>query len=192
MELGRVDGIIFLLIFAAYMAFLLRQALKARATSKEDEAAEEKKTIPVWLCIIYIVGGIAAIKFGGDFVVNGASVIAKGLGFSDNLIGLTIVAVGTSLPELVTSVVASRKNEVDMALGNVLGSNIFNILLILGTASVISPMTFVMENIIDIIILTAVSVLVYIFAWTREKIERKEGIVMLATYVIFMIYISVR
>lgn len=192
MELGRVDGIIFLLIFAAYMAFLLRQALKARATSKEDEAAEEKKTIPVWLCIIYIVGGIAAIKFGGDFVVNGASVIAKGLGFSDNLIGLTIVAVGTSLPELVTSVVASRKNEVDMALGNVLGSNIFNILLILGTASVISPMTFVMENIIDIIILTAVSVLVYIFAWTREKIERKEGIVMLATYVIFMIYISIR
>ena len=142
--------------------------------------------------IIILIAGFVLLIKGADFFVEGSSSVAKKLRVPPIIIGLTIVAVGTSLPELVTSVVASRKNEVDMALGNVLGSNIFNILLILGTASVISPMTFVMENIIDIIILTAVSVLVYIFAWTREKIERKEGIVMLATYVIFMIYISVR
>ena len=191
MELGRADGIIFIVIFIAYMAFLLRQALNARTVSNDD-SNEEKKILPVWLCIIFIVGGVVAIKFGGDFVVDGASTIAKKIGFSDTLIGLTIVAVGTSLPELVTSVVASRKNELEMALGNVLGSNVFNILLILGIASAISPMSVIKDNIIDIIILTFVSFIVYIFAWTKQKIERKEGILMLLTYVTFMIYICVR
>ena len=191
MELGRADGIIFIVIFIAYMAFLLRQALNARTVSNDD-SNEEKKILPVWLCIIFIVGGVVAIKFGGDFVVDGASTIAKKIGFSDTLIGLTIVAVGTSLPELVTSVVASRKNELEMALGNVLGSNVFNILLILGIASAISPMSVIKDNIIDIIILTFVSFIVYIFAWTKQKIERKEGILMLLTYVAFMIYICVR
>ena len=191
MELGRADGIIFIVIFIAYMAFLLRQALNARTVSNDD-SNEEKKILPVWLCIIFIVGGVVAIKFGGDFVVDGASTIAKKIGFSDTLIGLTIVAVGTSLPELVTSVVASRKNELEMALGNVLGSNVFNILLILGIASAISPMSVIKDNIFDIIILTFVSFIVYIFAWTKQKIERKEGILMLLTYVTFMIYICVR
>ena len=101
-----------------------------------------------------------AIKFGGDFVVDGASAIAAGFGLSQTLIGLTIVALGTSLPELVTSIVAARKDEVDMALGNVIGSNIFNILLILGVAAAISPVTFLMENIIDIIILIIMSAVV--------------------------------
>ena len=191
MELGRADGIIFIVIFIAYMAFLLRQALNARTVSNDD-SNEEKKILPVWLCIIFIVGGVVAIKFGGDFVVDGASTIAKKIGFSDTLIGLTIVAVGTSLPELVTSVVASRKNELEMALGNVLGSNVFNILLILGIASAISPMSVIKDNIIDIIILTFVSFIVYIFAWTKQNIERKEVILMLLTYVTLMIFICVR
>ena len=111
---------------------------------------------------------------------------------SQTLVGLTIVSIGTSLPELVTSVVAARKNEVDMALGNAIGSNIFNILFVLGLAGVISPMPFLMENIIDIIILIVFSLLIWIFAWTKEKISRKEGIVMLVLYVVYVIYICMR
>ena len=190
MEVCRIDGIILCILFITYITILVRAALKARAATKDEEVVE--KTIPVWLCIIYIVGGIAAIKFGGDFVVDGAVTIAGKLGLSENLIGLTIVAVGTSLPELVTSIVASKKNEVEMAVGNVLGSNIFNILLILGVAGTISPMEFIMENVIDIAILTAASLLIYVFAWTKERIDRKEGIVMLAMYASYLVYICIR
>ena len=114
------------------------------------------------------------------------------IGMSQTLVGLTIVSIGTSLPELVTSVVAARKNEVDMALGNAIGSNIFNILFVLGLAGVISPMPFLMENIIDIIILIVLSLLIWGFAWTKEKISRKEGIVMLVLYVAYVIYICMR
>ena len=194
MEVGRIEGVILLVIFIIYIAILVRQALKARATNKvEEEASQEGgKDIPVWLCIIYIVGGIVAIKFGGDFVVDGASTIADKLGMSQTLIGLTVVAVGTSLPELVTSIVASRKNEVDMALGNVIGSNIFNILLILGTAGAITPMAFIKDNIVDIIVLIAVSLLVYVFAWTKQKLEKKEGIIMLLIYIAYMVYACIR
>ncbi|MEE0685605.1 MAG: calcium/sodium antiporter [Lachnospiraceae bacterium] len=190
MEVCRIDGVILCVLFITYITILVRAALKARAATKNEEVVE--KTIPVWLCIIYIVGGIAAIKFGGDFVVDGAVTIAGKLGLSENLIGLTIVAVGTSLPELVTSIVASKKNEVEMAVGNVLGSNIFNILLILGVAGTISPMEFIMENVIDIAILTAASLLIYVFAWTKERIDRKEGIVMLAMYASYLVYICIR
>ena len=181
MKLGRVDGIIFLVIFVAYLFWMIYSAKKARSEgdkfeTEEEEMAEEIKILPMWKCLLYIVGGMIAIKFGGDFVV----------------IGLTIFALGTRLPELVTSIVAARKNEVDMALGNVIGSNIFNILLILGVAAAISPVTFIMENIIDIIILIIMSTVVWIFAWTSKKINRKEGIIMLLVYVVYMVYICIR
>ncbi len=197
MKLGRVDGIILLVIFVAYLFWMIYSAKKARSEgdkfeTEEEEMAEEIKILPMWKCLLYIVGGMIAIKFGGDFVVNGASSIAAGFGLSQTLIGLTIVALGTSLPELVTSIVAARKNEVDMALGNVIGSNIFNILLILGVAAAISPVTFIMENIIDIIILIIMSTVVWIFAWTSKKINRKEGIIMLLVYVVYMVYICIR
>ena len=197
MKLGRGDGIIFLVIFVAYLFWMIYSAKKARSEgdkfeTEEEEMAEEIKILPMWKCLLYIVGGMIAIKFGGDFVVNGASSIAAGFGLSQTLIGLTIVALGTSLPELVTSIVAARKNEVDMALGNVIGSNIFNILLILGVAAAISPVTFIMENIIDIIILIIMSTVVWIFAWTSKKINRKEGIIMLLVYVVYMVYICIR
>lgn len=197
MKLGRVDGIIFIVIFVAYLFWMIYSAKKARSEgdkfeTEEEEMAEEIKILPMWKCLLYIVGGMIAIKFGGDFVVNGASSIAAGFGLSQTLIGLTIVALGTSLPELVTSIVAARKNEVDMALGNVIGSNIFNILLILGVAAAISPVTFIMENIIDIIILIIMSTVVWIFAWTSKKINRKEGIIMLFVYVVYMVYICIR
>ena len=141
---------------------------------------------------LYIVGGAVAIKFGGDFVVDGASAIAVKAGLSQNLIGLTIVAMGTSLPEFVTSVVAARKNEVDMAFGNVIGSNIFNILFILGVTAAISPVAFIMENVVDSILLVLVSILVWVFAWSRLHIEKKEGVVLLACYAGYLIYICTR
>ena len=193
MSLGRVDGVILLVIFAVYLFWMIQSAKKARTSDDKLEAAEEEiKILPMWKCIVFIVGGMIAIKFGGDFVVDGASAIAAGFGLSQTLIGLTIVALGTSLPELVTSIVAARKDEVDMALGNVIGSNIFNILLILGVAAAISPIAFLMENIIDIIILIIMSVVVWGFAWTSRKINRTEGIIMLLMYAVYMVYICMR
>lgn len=190
MVVGRLDGVILLVLFVAYIVYMVRTALKARAAGSNQE--EDYEIIPVWKSIVYIVGGMIAIKFGGDFVVDGAVVIAQSFGLSENLIGLTIVACGTSLPELVTSVVAARKNEVDMALGNVIGSNIFNILFVLGIAATISPITFIMENVIDIVLLTMMSVLVWFFGWSKQKIDRKEGILMLVIYAVYLVYICVR
>ena len=190
MELGRMDGVILLVLFVCFLVWMVTSALKARASAGDDE--ENGKTLPIWKCIVFIIGGIIAIKFGGDFVVDGASAIAARMGLSQNLIGLTIVACGTSLPELVTSVVAARKNELDMALGNVIGSNIFNILLVLGVAATISPIAFIMENVIDIAILTGMSLLVWIFGWTKQKIERREGIIMLLLYAAYLVYICIR
>ena len=198
MSLGRVDGVILLVIFAVYLFWMIQSAKKARTSGDKLEAEEEAlaeeeiKILPMWKCIVFIIGGMIAIKFGGDFVVDGASAIAAGFGLSQTLIGLTIVALGTSLPELVTSIVAAKKDEVDMALGNVIGSNIFNILLILGVAAAISPIAFLMENIIDIIILIIMSVVVWGFAWTSRKINRTEGIIMLLMYAVYMVYICMR
>lgn len=143
-------------------------------------------------CALFIVGGMIAIKFGGDFVVDSASALASAFGLSQTLIGLTIVAMGTSLPELVTSIVAARKNEVDMALGNVIGSNIFNILLVLGVAAAISPVKFLTDNIIDTVVLIAMSLVVLVFAWTSKMIDRREGATMLGMYAVYMAYICIR
>lgn len=189
MKLGRVDSIILLLLFMAYIGRMIYTAMRARSHA---EQSDEIRQLPAWRCALYIIGGAAAIKFGGDFVVNGASEIAAFVGMSQNLIGLTVVALGTSLPELVTSIVAARKNEVDMALGNVIGSNIFNILFVLGVAGTISPIGFNRENVIDIIVLIGMSLFVYVFAWTKRKITWKEGILMLAVYGIYAVYICIR
>ena len=191
MTVGHMDGVILLVLFATYIGSMVRSALKARAEGQQVEE-EEYEILPVWKSILFIVGGMIAIKFGGDFVVDGAVVIATGFGLSENLIGLTIVACGTSLPELVTSVVAAKKNEVDMALGNVIGSNVFNVLFVLGIATSISPIAFIMENIIDIAILTLMSAFVWFLGWTKQKIDRKEGIIMLVMYAVYLVYICMR
>ena len=193
MEIGRTDGVILLILFIGFLVWMVKSALKAHVESANlEESDNEYKIYPAWVCVIYIVGGAIAIKFGGDFVVDGASAIAMKAGLSQNLVGLTIVAIGTSLPEFVTSVVAARKNEVDMAFGNVIGSNIFNILFILGVTATISPVAFIMENVVDSVILLIVSILVWVFAWSRLHIEKKEGIVLLACYAGYLIYICMR
>ena len=191
LSLSRGDGLFLVTLFICYLVYMVFSALKARRAASDTE--DNIKVLPVWKCIIYIVGGIAAIKFGGDFVVNGASTVAASFGLSQNLIGLTIVAVGTSLPELVTSVVAARKKELAMAVGNILGSNIFNILLILGLSASLSPIAFVTENIIDVVLMTAVSLLAWAdLGWTKQQIDRREGIVMLSIYAVYLIYICIR
>ncbi|MCR5144391.1 MAG: calcium/sodium antiporter [Lachnospiraceae bacterium] len=195
MALGRIDGIIFLVLFIIFLVMMIKHALKARAAGEtvvvegEDEI---DKDMPMIKAILFIVLGAVAVKFGGDFVVNGAVEIASSFGVSQTLIGLTIVACGTSLPELATSIAAARKNELDMAIGNVVGSNIFNILLILGTASSISQVDFLMENIIDIAILLVFSLIVWIFCATKKQITRPQGIIMLLLYVADMVYVCIR
>ncbi len=195
MELKRYDGIIFLVLFIGFIVSQILSAKKARKAALESgsvEDDEEIKDIPLWLAFIYIVGGAVAVKFGGDFVVNSAKAIASFFGLSENLIGLTIVALGTSLPELVTSVVAARKNQLDMAVGNVVGSNVFNILMILGVAATVSPISFIMENVIDIIVLLGFSLLVWVMCFIRKKLDKLEGLIMLLGYAGYMVYIVMR
>ena len=141
--------------------------------------------------IILVIGFVLLLK-GADYFVEGSSSVARQLRIPAMIIGMTIVAMGTSLPELMTSIVAARKNEVDMALGNVIGSNIFNILLVLGVAGAISPVVFLMDNIIDTVVLIVMSLVVLVFAWTSKVINRKEGIAMLCMYAVYMVYICIR
>ena len=196
MTLGHFDGVIFIGAFAGYILYMIKIALKASKEGKKVEieggSDEDIKLISVPLSILFIVGGAAAIAVGGDITVDAASRIASDLGMSQTLVGLTIVSIGTSLPELVTSIVAARKNEVDMALGNAVGSCIFNILMVLGIASAISPIAFIQENIIDIIVLVVFSLIVWIMAWTKREIKRGEGIIMLLMYAAYTAYIIIR
>ncbi|MCI9538306.1 MAG: calcium/sodium antiporter [Eubacterium sp.] len=192
MELERMDGWIFLAIFILFLFYMVMSALKARAAGQEVDEGEEYAIIPVWKSILFIVCGAAAIAFGGDFVVKSASKIATEFGMSPTLVGLTICAIGTSLPELVTSVVAARKKQVDMALGNVIGSNIFNILFVLGISSSISPIAVITENLVDVVLLILMSLVVWIFTWTKERVNRAEGAGMVLLYIGYWVYICVR
>lgn len=193
MVLGRADGILFLIVFVLFLLAMIRSAMKARAAGNETGTeGEDAKIIPVWKSIIYIVLGAAAIAFGGELVVRSASDIALAFGMTPTLVGLTICAIGTSLPELVTSIVAARKNQVDMALGNVIGSNIFNILFVLGIGAAISPIAFIYENMIDIVVLIVMSLIVLIFSWTKKRINRLEGASMLLMYIVYWVYICIR
>lgn len=187
----RWGGVILLALFAFFLYMMISSAKNARDAGELTEE-DEYKIMPVWKCLACIVGGAAAIAVGGKMVVDGASDIARAFGMSDNLIGMTIVALGTSLPELVTSIVAARKGEVDMALGNVVGSNIFNILFVLGIASTISPIAFTMQNTIDTAVLIAMSLLVLILCLPKKKLLRWHGALMLAVYAGYTTYIFMR
>ncbi|MBQ8404611.1 MAG: calcium/sodium antiporter [Clostridia bacterium] len=190
-SIGLIGGIVLLLFFAFYMYWQISGALKARKEGLAEESSDEKKISPV-MAIEMIVLGLVGIIMGGDLVVENASIIAANFGMSQTFIGLTIVAIGTSLPELVTSMVAARKGESDIALGNVIGSNVFNIVFILGFSAVLSPMTVDVLSIYDTIVLVAVSILGLVFAKTQKKFSRAEGAVMLAIYVAYFVYILLR
>lgn len=195
-QVSQFDGVILLVLFAFFLGFTIKSALQARkedgVTEQKEDKEKEGKNLSVFQCILLILIGIVAIKYGGDMVVDSASKIATTFGLSQNLIGLTIVAVGTSLPELVTSIVAAQKGESDMAVGNVVGSNIFNVLLILGISSAIHPITVVLNNIYDLIFLCITSIFVWAFAYKSGKISRLQGCGMVSIYIIYMIFVCVR
>ena len=183
--LGIPIGIVLLAVFAAYLVYLILHARK----NKTDEPQE--KPLPVWKSILLIAVGLACIIIGGQVVVENAKVIAAAFGMSETLIGLTVVAVGTSLPELVTSVVASRKGENGLAIGNVIGSNLFNMLLILGVSSTIHPIAVNLASLIDLGILIIVSVAAMVFALTK-KVSRAEGLAMVLFYSATVVFAIVR
>ncbi|WP_288616825.1 calcium/sodium antiporter [uncultured Eubacterium sp.] len=191
MKVGHVDGIILVVLFAVFLYAMVRIAKNTRKAGEVIEE-EEIKDLPLWKCLVFIGGGLVAIVIGGQVVVNCSETIARGFGLSETLIGLTICSIGTSLPELVTSVVAAKKNQAGMALGNVIGSNIFNILLVGGLASAISPIAMNMNNLIDIVILVIVSVYIMALVWKKQLLTRAGGVSMLAVYAAYMVYICVR
>ena len=156
--------------------------------TEEDGEIKDLSAIKI---IVYIIGGMAAIIAGSNITVDGATAIAEALGVSDRVIGLTIVALGTSLPELITSVTAARKNQADIAIGNIVGSNIFNILFVLGTASLIHDITYSAAFIFDSVITVAASVLLFLCVFKKEKLTRGSGILMLGCYAVYLVYMLV-
>lgn len=189
--LSRLDGCILVAIFGYFLFQMIRNTLASRAVGgiREEDALKVKNPL---ISVAFIGGGLAAIVYGGNLVVDNATIIAASFGLSQTLIGLTVVAFGTSLPELVTSVVASKKGENSLALGNVIGSNLFNILLVLAASAAISPMKVDVLSIFDAIFLIASSCLVWYMGKTKMAVTRKEGIFMLGLYAAYTVYIIVR
>ena len=186
-SLGLLDGLVLLCVFTLYIISMIRKAKE----NKVEEDIEEKQK-PMWKTIILGLLGLAAIIVGGDVVVDSASNIAAQFGMSQNLIGLTIVAVGTSLPEFVTSVIATKKGEVDIAVGNILGSNIFNILLILGTASVICPMNVSPITYLDMLFMLVVTLIFAVSTFKNKVVTRALGIPMILIYIAYITITIIR
>ena len=195
---SRLGGAVLLTMFIIFMVWTVMNALSSRkkslASGNNAPGAEEtaEKPLSVPRSIIYAVGGLAVVIGGGQLAVYCAKDIAHGIGISESLIGLTIVALGTSLPELITSVIAAKKGNSDLALGNIVGSNLFNILMVLGAAMMISPFSVNMANMIDSFCVLGATVLCYVFSFTKKKIGKLEGAVLLLCYAVYLTYIIAR
>ena len=179
---SRTDGFLLLLFFIIFMVYTF-----SIARQHGDEEAEEVKQIPLWLSLIYIIGGLAALVFGGNIFVDGATGIARSLGVSESVIGLTLVAGGTSLPELATSVVAALKKNPEMAIGNVVGSNLFNIFLVLGASATITPLNLIGITHFDLLSLVIASVILWFFGvfYKKRTITRVEGTILVVCYIAY-------
>lgn len=192
-DVSRLEGIILIILFTLFIIYTVFMSIKGEKFDSEDKDVskdeEEIKEMPVARSIIYIVLGIIGLKFGGDFTVNNSVIIVEHFGLSEKIIGLTILAIGTSLPELVTSVTAAIKGNSDIAIGNIIGSNIFNMLLIIGVSSVINPISYNPSYNVDLIILTLATLLLALFPLIPPKNEmtRKNGMIYLGMYIIYMI-----
>lgn len=186
----RSDGVILLLFLTIFMYYIIEVGLKSRKESSKEEFSNEDIS---WgkNSLITIIG-LAGIIGGGQLVVTNATEIAYSLGMSETLVGLTIVATGTSLPELVTSISAALKKESEIALGNIVGSNIFNILFVLGASSVITPLAVNEKIFTDIWLMIILTVLLLIFSRTKYRIGRKEGLILALFYIAYMVYIIIR
>lgn len=189
----RADGILLLLFFTIFMRYTFSQAKSAETAGNEAGDTPSATDMPLWKSTLWIIGGLAGLIYGGDRFVAGASGIASGLGVSDAVIGLTIVAAGTSLPELATSVAAALKGKTGIALGNVIGSNIFNIFLVLGCTATIKPLQFGSIGNVDLLTLTGASLLFWIFGWLfrQRTITRIEGALLTLCYIGYVAWLIV-
>jgi cation:H+ antiporter len=186
-QISRIEGIIFLIIIIAYISWLIIKAKKDKSNMSVEESHLSTPIIAV-----YIICGLIAIAVGGDLVVNSAKDIALSLGMSETLVGLTIVAIGTSLPELITSITAALNKKQDIALGNAIGSSIFNILFILGLTNVISPIQTTQVMLIDTVVMIVLLGISYILAYDKQDFNKKDGIILLAIFIVYMIFIIIR
>lgn len=182
-EIVLWEGVLLWALFLVYMAYLFVMAKNGKS---DTENASPK---PLWQQILMLIIGMLLIVFGSDFTVDSASAIAVVLGMDDRLIGLTIVAFGTSLPELVTSVTAAKKGNADIAIGNVVGSNIFNILFVVGTTALITPVAFKIGFLIDSVVAILAGVLLWVGVFKNMKLKRPVGVVMLLGYAVYFVYL---
>ena len=185
-SIPRLGGVVLLTVFFTYIVTLVIQALKNRV---EEDDTKNRETVPLPRNILLAVFGIALLVAGGQLTVNSGTNLAVTLGITERIIGLTILAMGTSLPELIISLVACRKNENDIAIGNIVGSNIFNILFVLGISGIITPLTVDINMIFDLSILVISSLAFFLFAYTGKRVVRLEGLSLVAIYAVYLIWI---
>ena len=185
-NIGRDEGIILLLLFVIFISYTI---FSAKAPESE-EVAEEQKPMPIWLMLIMIVGGLAALVFGGNLFQTSAVEVARTLGVSESMIAITLLAGGTSLPELAASVVSAVKGKAEMAMGNVLGSNISNIFLVLGASATITPLSLGGITMVDLLAVLGASILLWItaFSFKRNKIDRPEAVILIVAYIAYIWY----
>ena len=196
LNISRIEGLILLAVFTYFLIDTVKSAKKGSQQNSNEDATtmdievSEESSMPKTILLSII--GIVGIVLGGDMVVDSATNIATSFGMSANLVGLTIVAVGTSLPEFVTSVVAIKKGETEIAIGNVIGSNIFNILLVLGLSATISPIVISTFALIDVVFMVAITVLLYLFMKKENSLVKLQGIIFLVIYIAYMAYTIIR
>ncbi len=186
-DILRVEGIILLILFCIYLFYLIFTAKKSK-----DAQYVEKPRLTLPKSIVYVIVGLIGIVIGGELVVNNASELAMAVGMSETLVGLTIVSIGTSLPEVATSLSALKRKENELVLGNVIGSNLFNVIFVLALSATISPIVLKPNILIDLILMLVITVLCYIFARTEDKFDKKEGILLLAMFFIYMAFAIMR
>ena len=184
-EIVLWEGVVLWALFLVYLGYLFKMAKEGSSEEEEGEM------LPFWKQILMLVVGIVCIVFGSDLTVDNATIIAEALGMDDRLIGLTIVAFGTSLPELVTSITAAKKGKADIAIGNIVGSNIFNILFVVGTTALITPVAFKLNFLIDSAVALAAGLLLWFGVMKEQKLKRPVGLVMLIAYAVYFVYLLI-
>ena len=192
-SLDRWEGIILILLLIGYLTLVVLRALKSSKEMLDGQAQEDEEAIkPIWLSLILVVIGVAGIVFGADLVVDNAVDFATAVGMSEKLVGLTILSVGTSLPELITGIVAAIKKENDIALGNIVGACTLNIIFILGICSTIVPLAVASAVLIDLLVMLATGLVLLIIVFTSKKLNKWHGLAMIAMYIAYLVYIIIR
>lgn len=186
-KITRLEGVGLWVLFIIYLAYLFRMAKKNK--EQQDDVSKKRN---IWILLLMLVVGVVVIVVGSNLTVDSATKIAGFLGVDDRIIGLTVVALGTSLPELVTSVIAARKGNADIAIGNIVGSNVFNILFVTGTSALIIPIDFQPEFVVDVCIALGAAILLFLCVLPKKKLTRSSGFIMLAAYAAYFVYLLLK